>query len=199
MREDHSLIGSGVLIAPDVVLTAGHVVDDGKAKYFDFISSGCYKITDIVLHPQYKIGEFLLHDIAIVFLEDDGDVQPIDLIGIGDVCYKGKPLTTVGYSRGIKKYSKVGTFWYYGRLLREPQYMKMLPLKATVWFGDSGGAIIGVFGDEWKLVGIISSFSYTEGIVYENSGSSVEFYRGWIEEVLNERGLDEQSRRMDTK
>tara|TARA_Y100001963_G_scaffold148504_1_gene226517 strand:- start:19312 stop:20079 length:768 start_codon:yes stop_codon:yes gene_type:complete len=199
LREDRSLIGSGILIAPDVVLTAGHVVEDGTAKYFDFISSGCYPITDIVLHPQYKVGRFLLHDIAIVFLEDEVDVQPIKLISAEDVCYKGKPLTTIGYSDAVKKYSNAGTFWYYGRLLREPQYMKMLPLKASVWFGDSGGAIIALFGSEWKLVGVISSFSYTEGIVYENSGASVKFYETWIEEVMNERGLDGQDTGVDTE
>lgn len=200
MREDNSLIGSAVLIAPDVILTAGHVVDGGDAKYFEIISSETSQITDIVLHPEYKIGKFLLHDIAVVFLEDEICVEPIKLMGTRDVCYKGKPLTTIGYSRGIKKYSMPGVFWYYGRLLREPQQIKILPLKTSVWFGDSGGAIVALFEGEWKLVGVISSFSYTKGgIVYENSGSSIEFYNKWIEEVLNERRLDRQSTGVDTE
>ena len=199
LREDKSLIGSGVLIAPDIVLTAGHVVDSGEAKYFELISSKASKISDIVLHPQYKIDGFILNDIALVFLEDDIDIKPIKLIGTGDVCYKGKPLTTVGYGRGVKKYSNPNIFWYYGRLVAEPQQMKILPLKATVWFGDSGGAVIGLFGNEWKLVGVISSFSYREGIVYENSAASVRFYKKWIEEVINERRLDECIRGVDTE
>ena len=199
VREDKTLIGSGILIAPDVVLTAGHVVDAGEAKYFELISSKASQISDIVLHPQYKIDGFILNDIALVFLEDDIDIKPIKLIGAGDVCYKGKPLTTIGYSGGIKKYSRPNIFWYYGRLVAEPQQMKILPLKASVWFGDSGGAVIGLFGNEWKLVGVISSFSYREGIVYENSAASVRFYKKWIEEVINEQGLDRQSTGVGTE
>tara|TARA_Y100000004_G_scaffold152114_1_gene175103 strand:- start:638 stop:1237 length:600 start_codon:yes stop_codon:yes gene_type:complete len=199
VREDKTLIGSGILIASDIVLTAGHVVSSGEAKYFELISSQTSQISDIVLHPRYEIDGFILNDIAVVFLEDDIDIEPIELIGAGDVCYKGKPLTTIGYSRGIKKYSNPNVFWYYGRLLTEPQQIKILPLKASVWFGDSGGAVIAYFGSEWKLVGVISSFSYREGIVYENSGASIKFYKTWIEEVINERRLDECIRGVDTE
>ena len=183
------LIGSGVLIKPNVVLTAGHVAENNPTT-FRTTDGEQYCIKEIILHSEYKPyttwPNFIEHDIAIVFLDDSVSILPI-----GDYTPKGilqyTPLTTIGYSKGIKKYSNSNTFWYYGRLIEEPEEVVFLPLKATVWFGDSGGAVITTTGGKSVLVGIISSFSMSEDTIYECAAASTHYYKDWIEEVLNGR------------
>ena len=176
--ETEALIGSGVLISPNVVLTAAHVVHDkGDVSYIE-TDGDVYCIEKIIYYPTYN-SETLTHDIAILILDRDSDETPVDLYNKeSDLLYKKMRLTTIGYGTGKKRYSKYGLFWYYGRLIKNPQYMIMLPLKGTMWFGDSGGAVI---TSEGKLIGIMSYFSATrEGLIYENSCCSIEFYKEWI-------------------
>ena len=59
----------------------------------------------------------------------------------------------------------------------------MLPTHGTIWFGDSGGAI---FGSDGQLLGIISSLSGRQGIIYENSAIRVDRFLGWINRVVEE-------------
>jgi hypothetical protein len=69
-------IGSAVLIAPRIVITAGHCVDDGDVKYF---KSGCtlYGISQYRLHPKYKIGDTVFVDLAVCLLETTCPAVPI--------------------------------------------------------------------------------------------------------------------------
>ena len=108
--------------------------------------------------------------------------------------YKTMKLVTIGYGKGRKRYSNFGVFWYYGRLIKKPEFMIMLPLESTIWFGDSGGAVVTL---DNKLIGIMSYMLKTRnGIIYENGCASIEYYKDWIEEVQNERQLGRPSVRM---
>ena len=180
---NNSLIGSGVLIEKNVVLTAGHVVDDPPE--FFVISNKYYLLKEIIIHEEYN-EHLIWNDIALVVLNKDVEgIVPAILVSEDDTLYKGKFLITVGFSRDIKKYSKVGVFFYYGTLIEEPNYIKFLPLKDTIWFGDSGGAVYSIFGNEFKLVGIISTLSTDpDGMVYENSATKVKQYLNWIRKTI---------------
>ena len=68
--------------------------------------------------------------------------------------------------------------------------MMMLPLHGTIWFGDSGGAVYGLVHGEMVLVGVMSNFSVSDGLIFENSATKVRFYHDWIMEVLNGREID---------
>jgi len=185
-RADGSLIGGGSLIQPTVVLTAGHVVDSDDVDYY-YIGGVQHQIDEIVLHEKYKPWDgldWILYDIAIVFLCEPSEVTPVELMGEQDELFKGMPLTTVGYGRGFKRHSNPGVFWYYGRLIKEPWEIQMLPTKSTVWFGDSGGALLA----NGKQIGIISSFSMRQGKIYENSCTSVYYFKQWISDVLLSSG-----------
>ena len=95
---------SGTLIAPDVVLTAGHCTDGatgGRIWFesdlqghpeFGYPKGSSYSIefTEISTHPQFHDGSFVMHDVGLVRL-----AQPVDRGGFGT-------LPTAGQFDGIK-------------------------------------------------------------------------------------------------
>ena len=175
-----SVIGTGVLIAPNVVLSAAHVVNSKDMDNLEWVEvdgdRSC--INRIVYFPSLLRRNW--HDIALVFLESDSDKDPCLMFNNAtDDLYKNMPLTTVGHGHGLRRNSNPGVFRYYGRLVLSPRFMIMLPLRDTVWHGDSGGAIL---TDDNKLIGIITHYGITsDGRIYENAGASIEFYKEWIE------------------
>ena len=193
-REDGSLIGGGVLIAPDVVLTAGHCIDNKKIDSVYF-GEMCVPVSSTLLHPEYEMYGRPVNDIGIIFLEYPVDINPISLHN-NRVLWRFSDITVIGYSFGYKKYSKPSVFQYYGTILEDINEIKFLPRRATIWFGDSGGAVIATLEGEERLVGIITSFLTDEFGIVECSATRIKFYRGWIEEVLNEQGLDGRGSRM---
>ena len=193
-REDGSLVGGGVLIAPDVVLTAGHCIDNKKIDAVHF-GEIYVPVSSTVLHPEYKMYGRVANDIGIILLECPVDISPVPLHN-NRVLWRFSDITIVGYSFGYKKYSKPGVFQYYGTVLEEINQIKFLPRQASIWFGDSGGAVIATLGGEEKLVGIITSFLTDEFGIVECSATRIRFYEGWIEEVLNGQRLDGQCIRM---
>jgi S1-C subfamily serine protease len=179
-----NFIGSGVLIGPAVVLTAGHVVDGNNLQFF-ITKDKCYIIEKTILHPQYKTEENILNDLAIIVLSEACDEVPAEIIHSKEELTKREDLTTVGFSHEIKKVSKPGTFWYYGTTEEEPQYMKFLPLKGHIWFGDSGGA---VFEDGGHLAGIISYMTILDDTLIEQSAIRLDLYADWILNTMEHEG-----------
>jgi len=182
------LIGSGVLISPNLVLTAAHV-SEGREDFLMFVEydGDTHCVEEVIYYPTYNSG-VLEHDISILVLETSSDEGPVALIDSESLIYKGMKLTTVGYGTGRKRFSNFGMFWYYGRLIGKPEFMIMLPTEASIWFGDSGGAVLTL---DNKLIGVMSYFQMTDGgKIYENGCASIEHYKGWIEEVHNERQLE---------
>lgn len=183
-NERGQFIGSGVLIAPSVVLTAGHVIDGDKLTYF-ITKDKAYIIEKSILHPTYKWGEDIVNDLGILILSEPCNETPAIPIHDKSELTQREPLTTVGYSHQIKKISKPGTFWYYGTMEEEPQYIKFLPIKGHIWFGDSGGA---VFEDGGHLAGIIASMTVVDDTLIEQSASRLDRYIGWIEDTIQHEG-----------
>lgn len=183
-NEQGEFIGSGVLIAPTIVLTAGHVIDGGQLQYF-ITGDKAYTIEKIILHPGYKTGEEIVHDLGILILSEGCDETPARMITNGSELTQREPLTTVGYSKQVKKVSKPGTFWYYGTVEEEPQYMKFLPINGHVWFGDSGGA---VFEETGKLAGIISSMMILDAAIVDQSAIRLDKYYNWIVDTVQNEG-----------
>lgn len=177
--EDGTTYGSGVLITPTHVLTAGHCADTVIPYWF--ISGGqFFKVHAVLLHPNYKIAGVVFADIAVLTLEAPCPTTPSTLLSGGYQFARGDELTTVGYGGGIKRKSNPGVFWYYGTTIEEPTSFKFLPLDGTIWFGDSGG---GVYNDSGVLIGIISSLSITRGHLFENSAVRLDVFLDWIQEA----------------
>ena len=184
-RQDESLIGSGVLIEDDIVLTAAHVVEDTNNPFFFRIQNEDILIEEIIIHSDYFMTD---NDIAILILACPASEKPITIITDEDILFRNSPLITVGFGRGYKKFSLPDTFFYYGTLVGDEDQIKFLPLKDTIWFGDSGGAVLTYVGGKLKLVGIMSHFRINDEYkVFENSASSVQYFYTWIKEVIDER------------
>lgn len=183
-NEQGEFIGSGVLIAPTIVLTAGHVIDSDQLRYF-ITGDKAYMIGKSILHPSYKIGEDVINDIGILILTEGCDETPAIMIKDGSELTQREPLTTVGYSEQVKKISKYGTFWYYGTVQEEPQYLKFLPIKGHIWFGDSGGA---VFEENGHLAGIIASMTIVNDKMVDQSAARVDRYYEWILDTVQNEG-----------
>jgi S1-C subfamily serine protease len=183
-NERGEFIGSGVLIAPAVVLTAGHVIDGDELRYF-ITGDKAYLIGKSILHPLYKTGEDIVNDIGILILTEPCDETPAVMIKDATELTQREPLTTVGYSHQVKKISKPGTFWYYGTVVEEPQYMKFLPINGHIWFGDSGGA---VFEEHGHLAGIIASMMVMDNTLVDQSATRVDNYYEWIIDTTENEG-----------
>jgi len=188
-KENGFLIGSGILIRPNVVLTAGHCIEDDDI-FSIVIGDEEIMVKNMVLHPRYSdIFGRIQNDIGLIFLECDSNYEPAT-IGCVEWMVRYQNITTVGHSFDYKKYSKPNVFRYFGTVVEEPNYMKFIPRPATVWPGDSGGGVFAEFEDEDYVVGIISNYLVIEIfngriIVSECSATIIVKYLDWIEtEIL---------------
>jgi len=181
--EDGNTIGSAVLVTPTEILTAGHCVEDGTAVWF--VTQGeCYRIYKYTLHPRYKIGETVFCDIAVAHLEKPCAAPTMPLVGKEYQYERGGALSVIGYGGGIRRHSNPGVFFYFGTIIEDPTVFKFLPIRGTVWFGDSGGAVVDADGN---LIGIVASFAIVNGQLYENSATRLDLFRDWILEEIDRK------------
>jgi hypothetical protein len=178
-RPSGKVLGSAVLIEPNVALTAAHCLIDTDLSFVEFAGKR-YEIDYTMCYDEKSYDE---HDIGLVFLSED--VSGVDPVGrIDDVLSKLRKwshITTVGYSRGFKKVSSLSTFRYYGVLYNEENQIKMLPYSGSIWFGDSGGGLFWFGPNGFELIGILVSFSQVDGVIAENSSTRVDCYEEWID------------------
>lgn len=172
-----TVIGSAVLISPRSAVTAAHCVDSGHT-VTHFVSGGVsHEVRFIAVHPHSKIAGEWAFDVALVFLTEDSCIPPVRLAPVGYTHTRSEPLTAIGYGGGYKKRSNPDTIWYYGTLVEEPWVLKFLPTDATIWFGDSGGAMVNPKGE---LIGVICSLGIYRGHLFENSAVRIDAVREWI-------------------
>jgi len=184
LKYDGTLIGSAVLISSTHVLTAGHVMEGTDAYWFE-TNGKRYCIDQTHMHPLYKIEGRYVVDAALLVLWEPCSEQPVCLTT--SVLIRGEPLTAVGHGGAFRKRSNPGLLWYYGTLIEDSFNLKMLCYEGTVWFGDSGGAIL---NSEGKLVGIISSLGFRRGYIYENSAVRVDLLMPWIKDIKEDNQCD---------
>jgi len=191
--EDGSLLGSGILIRPNVVLTAGHCIDDDNI-FSVVLGEEEILVKGMVLHPSYShtFGR-VSNDVGLIFLECDSSHEPAKM-GCVEWMERYKDITTVGHSLRYKKYSKPGVFRYFGVVTDEPNYMKFLPRPASILPGDSGGGVFATFQGKEYVVGIISNYVMVtifkgEVVVSECSATIIAKYLDWIKEEIVIEGL----------
>lgn len=185
LHSTDSFVGSGVLISPYYILTAGHCIDGGNLDYIKLLDGRTFCISETILHPVYGIGELVLNDIGIIVLNEPIlNVETYPLCRSISEISKYQHIDISGWGAKIKKQSQWSKFFFYGVIQREENQFKVLPLNGTVWFGDSGGAVYSQINGKKYLIGIVSNFSATlvEGKIQfiENSFVRVDYYLGWI-------------------
>jgi len=178
-------VGSGVLISPYYILTAGHCIDGDALDHVKLLDGRSFCISETILHPVYGIGDIVLNDIGIIVLNDPIlDVETHTLCDSILKISKYDKIDISGWGAKIKKQSQWGKFFFYGVLYREENQFKVLPLNGTVWFGDSGGGVYSRINGQIHLIGIVSNFSATstDGKIQfiENSFIRVDYYLNWI-------------------
>lgn len=192
-----TLIGGGTLIRPNVVLTAGHCIDDDSISSVRFGGDEEIAVKRVVLHPHYSdtLGR-IIDDIGIIFLECDSKYEPAT---VGCVAWmeRYQGITTVGFSYGYKKYSKEGVFRYFGTVIEDHNTMKFIPRPISVWFGDSGGGVFTKFEGKEYVVGIISTFTVLVNYkgsedITECSAVIIANHLTWIElEILSDEEMEQ--------
>ena len=178
------MVGSAVAIGGNIVITAGHCIDGTKLTHFK-TNGEEYTIIKEVLNPNYKIGETILVDIGILFLDRPVcGVEFPEIIKSRQDLTRFENLTTVGFSNDAKKKSRENTFYYHGVLMED---MLNLTFNSTrgyhIWFGDSGGAL---FEDGGKLAGILVSFAIIDLHIVEMSAIRLDLTKPWIDRTLEE-------------
>ena len=196
-----TILCTGSLIAPDVVLTAAHCGETGVPGDLVYFGSSLFEegdlveITSIEIHPDYD-GEDPRHDLAILFLDEETDVTPVRLdTRAVDSSWTGTTLHAVGFGNadsytgktgGIKRetdvdVSSVDTYILYHET----------PGQNTC-SGDSGGPLFAEDDEGWAQVAV-ASFVYPID-TYEDycsgGGGNVRLdkHLAWIEEIV-ELGL----------
>jgi secreted trypsin-like serine protease len=182
---------TGVLIAPQMVLSAAHCTLHASDTFVvygcnDIRSSHCTRVQvkSIHNHPKYKMSYESGNDIAIFITE-----KPIDLslIKFASKNYnKNDKIKVVGFGR---RNNKNGILYQgYGVLKNEYRYELTALLKKGMDPnpGDSGGPALVMEDGEYKLLGILSrvKLTRTKKKNYINSGvgiyTKVRAYQNWI-------------------
>jgi hypothetical protein len=186
---------TGTLIAPNIVLTAGHCFCGEFDIFWVDFSGDLYSVKEVIQHPEYSIGFVSVkNDAAIIVLNHNvEDILPVSVNSDSLMAYRGSQVVVAGHGSNIKKYSPPGLFWYYGTLESDPTNMKILTLRGTsIYYGDSGGPVYMLVEDCLVIVGILSSFSVDMGRIYQNSACRVDVIYDWIERTIENERLDSE-------
>lgn len=196
-NDDQLYCASGVVIKPNWVLTAAHVIKKAKTGNI-FINNNKIKVSTFIPHSKFESDIFGYYDIGLVYCENniELDFYPElykDEDEMGKICslsgYGIKGTFITGSRVGDNK-KRAGS----NRIMGIERHMltcdlkdSNTPMEFLISSGDSGG---GLFIDK-KLAGIHSCVIATDGNTNSNysdeSGHTrISQHLEWIESTINE-------------
>ena len=191
---------SGVIIAHDTILTAGHCLEDETTVTVDFFSGTGQVLKSIVsssrlTHEMYKI---IRHDIGIIHLSADipPGYIPVDLEDDRKMPTVGSDVMFAGFGRredgaeGDLRFAagKIAEHWSQGFLLdvRFGKYDMWGEEKhderdsTQAYIGNSGGPGFIETGGELKVWGLVNSGSGSTDSGNGTTFTKVSMYLNWI-------------------
>lgn len=159
-----AVVCSGVLIAPRVVLTVGHCLDDVRVRgelevYFgdEVGAGGTFVMVAATASDPARDPVTSEHDVALLALERDAPVAPRAPSAVSvDALAAGTPLRVVGYGGTSPRDSELGVQREGTMTLGEIRATSFdaAPGPAMSCRGDSGGPVFAMIDGTEELVGI---------------------------------------------
>jgi secreted trypsin-like serine protease len=194
---------TGTLVAPNVVVTAGHCVKGGCASRI-FVGDDVetpdegtvVAIKDAVSHPEYRPPGSATHDLAVLILEDDVDVTP-RAIASAKVLGRATSVRLAGYGNtdvfssggyGQRRMVDVPLASVDARYGADPtsEFVAGAPfLDRDSCNGDSGGPAMVQYRRKWYLAGATSRATAStvrpcgDGGIY----TRVDVFEEWLRSV----------------
>lgn len=159
---------TGVLIAPDLVLTAAHCLTDARAKgsvegvtFRAGLADGAViaeaAAARAVVHPAYQGGgaitaDTIQHDVGLIELAQPIPAAVAAPFALQDLPAAGAPVSVVSYARGrAAAPSRQAECSVLGRA------EELLAFDCDVTFGSSGAPIFDTSGSRARIVSLVSS------------------------------------------
>jgi len=144
---DHGSHASGVVVAPDRVLTAAHALNGGQ-QYFVRIDGGFRKARLLM--------KSVAHDLAVLAVDTDS-ITPLP-IRIGEPS-ESQAVWAVGFPRAQGKTTSSGVF--------QRNRQGALHTSAPIDSGQSGGGLLSCDGGHYELLGMLRGYgAYLSGDRY---------------------------------